>query len=641
MKYSNIKNSVKGAIKVMALVTSLLYAGSAMADTYYLVYHSGNINTPSALTDNVSCTAANEFTWTVDVVSGTNWYFTVSTSASYADMITTSSISGTNDIAESSLLSARDQSNGWVGNNQYYYYRVAFTTSTKVKITYNKSTKKFTFATAGTTYSISTNVTGGNIDPTSATVSEGSSARFTVTPTEGYDYSSHSFTSGKGSVSRDGNVFTVTPTATGGTLTVTYALRSLSVSAAVSGTGGSIAPTTSQTVSYGGSLEFTATAADASHSLDRTNVTFSGTADIAYTVTSSTVTKITLSNIQAGGTLTVAFVSEQTPMVNFGALPQQVVNNVKVDAYLAERYCSTVTAIGFEWNTSNDFTSPNDFSYSSHSSDFTLSNSRANLAALVNGDGFSANIPSSVFSSITSGTNMFFRAYVTTAEGTGYSDVVGFFYNPCQGLSRVSIVPTEVQLAAGYSVTLQAVARGAGKGPAYEWYLDATDDNIAAGTATPIEGASSDSYTFTMPSPAGSHTIKVKVTEGECSTSQFTHDAAVTSEGQIPASKKADITTCSEPSFDLSASSTTTTPWAGVTFTVANSVDYDATAYKWEVTPSSGELSGKSKTGATLRAPEGAYTVTYTASGTCNNATVNVEKSITITVDADSEVCTQ
>lgn len=626
----------------MALVTSLLYAGSAMADTYYLVYHSGNINTPSALTDNVSCTAANEFTWTVDVVSGTNWYFTVSTSASYADMITTSSISGTNDIAEeSSLLSARDQSNGWVGNNQYYYYRVAFTTSTKVKITYNKSTKKFTFSTAGTTYSISTNVTGGNIDPTSATVSEGSSAKFTATPTEGYDYSSHSFTSGKGSVSRDGNEFTVTPTATGGTLTVTYAVRSLSVSATVSGTGGSITPTSSQAVNYGGSLEFTATAADAIHSLDRTNVTFSGIADIAYTVTSPTVTKITLSNIKVGGTLTVAFVSDQKPVVNFGALPQQVVNNVKVDAYLAERHCSTVTAIGFEWNTVNDFDSPNDFSYSLHTSDFTLSNSRASLSALVNGDGFSANIPSSVFSTITSGTNMFFRAYVTTEEGTGYSDVVGFFYNPCQGLSKVSIVPTEVQLAAGYSVTLQAVARGAGKSPAYEWYLDATDNNISAGTATPIEGASADSYTYTMPSPAGSHTIKVKVTEGECSTSQFTHDAAVTTSGQIPASKKADITTCNEPSFDLGASSTTTTPWAGVTFTVTNSADYGATAYKWEVTPSSGELSGKSKTGVTLRAPEGTYTVTYTASGTCNNATVDVKKSVTITVDADSEVCTQ
>lgn len=638
---------IKKNIRFLMLTAIMLMAGgSAWAGEYYLLFKEGNINTPANLENYGKKTADNIYTWTFDVSSGTNCYFTLSTSSSYSDMISTmSSTSG--DISEASILSARDVATGYgqgdhSGDN-YKYYRVAFTTTGSVTLSYNSTTKKYTFASAGTTYTVTASVTGGtsSIDPSEADIAEGSNADFTVTPQAGYDFSS--YTCSNATVTRSGNVFNVAPTANT-SLSVTYTLRSLTVNTAVDGTGGSIADGGS--VNYGSSITIRATASDGSHSLDRSNVSFSGTADISYDVVSSTITDITLSNVTVGGTLTVAFVSEQKPVVNFGAMPAQAGNTVAVGAYLVERYCEEVIEIGFEWNTSNDFSSPNDFSYGSNASAFTLSNSRANLAALINGDEFSAIIPASEFSSITAGTNMFFRAYVETAEGTGYSDVVGIFYNPCMGLTSVALVPTAAELPAGYEVTLQVVARGAGKSPAYTWYLDQTDANISGGTATAISGATSDSYTYTMSSPAGSHHIKVKVAEGECGTSQFTHDDAVAV--GITASKRADITVCDEPAFNFEGEvggdipEITTTPWAATEISIENDANYSD--YEWNVEPANAVLAGKSKNSVVFRADvlsgeSTTYTVTYTAKGNCTRADVEVKKQINVKVEKDADIC--
>lgn len=638
---------IKKNIRFLMLAAMMLMAGgSAWAGEYYLLFKEGNINTPAALENYGSKTATNVYTWTIDVPAGTNCFFTLSTTSSYADMISTNE-SSVKDIEESTILSTIDVSTGYgtdshSGDN-YKYYRVAFTTAGSVTLSYNSTTKKYTFASAGTTYTVIASVSGGSstISPTSTSIAEGSNADFTVTPQAGYEYNTHSCPNA--TVVRNGNVFNVAPTANT-SLSVTYTLRSLTVTTSVSGTGGSIADGGS--VNYGSSITIRATASDGSHSLDRSNVSFSGTADISYDVVSSTITDITLSDVTVGGTLTVAFVSEQKPVVNFGAMPAQAGNTVAVGAYLVERYCEEVIEIGFEWNTSNDFSSPNDFSYGSNASAFTLSNSRASLAALVNGDEFSAIIPESEFSSITSGTNMFYRAYVTTAEGTGYSDVVGFFYNPCKGLTSVDITPTTAQLPAGYEVTLQVVARGAGKSPAYTWYLDQSDTDIENGTATAISGATSDSYTYTMPSPAGSHHIKVKVAEGECGTSQFTHDDAVAV--GITASKRADITVCDEPAFNFEGEAggdipeITTTPWAATEINIENDENY--ADYEWDVEPANAVLTGKSKNSVVFRADvlsgdSTTYTVTYTAKGSCSGASVEVKKQIEVTVEKDADIC--
>lgn len=620
------------------MLTAMMLVASSMvqADTYYVRW--GTNADPSTWSNYVTASGSGTLTATLTgIPTDKNVYIGYS--------VNTSSYTGMNTSSEASVSS----SCGSAGAQNYnvgaprYYFIWAYCNTSSITVTVSTSTNAYTLTSAVTTYTVTASVSGGTstISPTSTTIADGSNADFTVTPQAGYDYST--YTCSNATVVRNGNVFNVTPTANT-SLSVTYTLRSLTVNTAVDGTGGSIADGGS--VNYGSSITIRATASDASHSLDRSNVSFSGTADISYDVVSSTATDITLSNVTVGGTLTVAFVSEQKPVVNFGAMPAQAGNTVAVGAYLVERYCEEVIEIGFEWNTSNDFSSPNDFSYGSNASAFTLSNSRADLDELVNGDEFSAIIPASEFSSITAGTNMFFRAYVETAEGTGYSDVVGIFYNPCMGLTSLELIPTTVALPAGYEVTLQVVARGAGKSPAYTWYLDQTDANISGGTATAISGATSDSYTYTMPSPAGSHHIKVKVAEGECGTSQFTHDDAVAV--GITASKRADITVCDEPAFNFEGEvggdipEITTTPWAATEINVENDENY--TDYEWDVEPASAVLAGKSKTSVVFRADvlsgeSTTYTVTYTAKGDCDGADVEVKKQINVKVEKDADIC--
>lgn len=632
---------IKRNIRFIMLTAMMMAASSAYAG--YLGFSVNNNQVWGWTTFyEMSGTTTQTYTLTgLDATGTTNYYMGFSTSAHYYDMTTVQDFTFTGNgynEGNAALNNCGGEGNYKDKNFKFIWFKP---NTSSVTVSYNTSTKVYTINQATTTYTVTTSISGGTISPPSATIAQGSNAEFTVTPQAGYDYST--YTCPNATVVRNGNVFNVTPT-DNTSLSITYTLRSLTVNTAVSGSGGSIAD--GGGVNYGSSKTIKATASDG-YTLDRSNVSFSGTAEISYSVVSPTETNITLSNVTESGTLTVAFASDQTPVVDFGAMPTQNVNAVAVGAYLVERYCNAVTEIGFEWNTSNDFSSPNDFSYSDNPTAFTLSNSRANLAALKNGDEFSAIIPASEFSSITSGTNMFFRAYVKTSGDTGYSDVVGIFYNPCRGLTSVELIPTTVALPAGYEVTLQVVARGAGKSPTYTWYLDQSDANIGNGTATAISGITSDSYTYTMPSPVGSHHINVKVTEAECGTSQFTHENAV-SVG-ITASKRADITACAEPQFTFEGESEgvipeiTTTPWAATTIIVVPVAD-TYTDYEWDVEPANAVLTGKNKTSVVLRADvlggeSTTYTVTYTAKGACTGADVKVSKQQKVTVSKDHDKC--
>ncbi len=637
-------------LKRAVLLTAMLAVGiMAYADTtYYLLW--GTNDDYTQFSSKGSVTASGSWTWTVgNLSSGQNYFFGVSTNntPSSPAFISGSSASDKDIVDGGSFLSGKGPQN----RNGKYYYRISLSSAqSSVTVNYNSSTGKYTIATAVASYTISTSGSNCTFYPERRSITAAGSGTFNVTPAAGYKLvSARLIEGGTGTIDRTDlggatteTTITVTrPTATG-TLTITTEVLTFNISA-TAGEYGTVSPDSQSSIAYNGSTSFTASPAEG-YVINQASTTFSGTANVSYSGNT-----ITLTNITEGGTLNVVFASntDKTPVVNFGMLPVQGsptdANDVMVSSYLINRFCETVTEVGFQWNTGNSFTSStNNYPYSAHTGQYILPRTVASLASLQNGDSIKCTIPKSVFSSITAGTNLFFRAYVTTAKGTGYSDVVGIFYTPCLGLTSVELSPASAGLAAGYSVELSVVARGAGKSPVYTWYLDQADDKITAGTATAIEGATGSTYTYTMPNPAGSHSIKVKVSEAECGTSQWTHETAVST--GITATKKADITACTEPSFILAAGAEaiTTTPWAATAIAVTSATGIDK--YTWEVSPSNGVLTGTSDSGATFRADiisgdSTEYTVTFTAFANCSNAEVKVQKSVKVIVENDVEKC--
>ena len=116
------------------------------------------------------------------------------------------------------------------------------------------------------TYSLTASVsgTGGTITPTSATVNYGGSQVFTITPATGYHVLD---------VKLDGSsvgavpTYTLSNVAADHSVQASFAINTYSLTASVSGTGGTITPT-SATVNYGGSQVFTITPATGYHVLD-------------------------------------------------------------------------------------------------------------------------------------------------------------------------------------------------------------------------------------------------------------------------------------------------------------------------------------------------------------------------------------
>lgn len=548
------------------------------------------------------------------------------------------------DLATSSRLDTGTQYTISTPGDNRYEYKLRIVSGTTY--TFTVSDGKLTITTSGASYTITGNGSNCSFSPSSQGIPSSSSGYFDVTPGAGYKLVSAIVSTGTCSPTNLGNATTTTrvtvsnPSAEG-TLTVTTAAVTFTISA-VAGANGSVSPSSQSPVAYNGSTSFTATPSTG-YIVDQTNTTFSGTGNLSYG--SGSPTTITISNITSEGTLSVAFKSgvDYTPVVNFGDIPKKTVNSIEVNAYVAELSCKTVTAAGFYWGTS--IAEAEEHSNSRH---FAAS-TPATIGSLVKGGTFSKDgidLFNGGAGPITTGTNIFFQAYVTTSGGggTGYSDVVGFFYNPCQGLSEVSLTPTAVTLAEGYSVELSVVARSAGKSPTYEWYLDKTEGQMA-GTPEAIPGADKDTYTFTL-NDNNSHNIRVKVTDNTCGTSSWTHDAAGTYNG-IVTSAQAVISTaanCKEPEpsdINFVTGSALAAPYQSIHLSVTDNGSSSYDKFKWEVSEG-GILSGTSITDAYFRAPESLtkYTITYTAINShCTNADVSVKKTVEIKVEKPEDGC--
>ncbi len=593
-------------ITLTALLTAI--SVSAVADTYYLRY--GRQDNPSLTQDfawsDAASSSTNEYSWTITTLS--NWDLYIWFSSTNA-----SDLSGLYDLSTYTL---NDPSGLQTQNNQRNYdskhgVYMHLNNVSQLTITWNRSTNVITLGNAVASYTVSTTSEHGTFDPSSAKVTEGGSAVFTFTPEAGYSYASHSVTAGTATVTKDGNTFTVAPTSNC-TLNVVCSQKSYNVQTLL--TEGSIDPT-SASVSHGGSQVFEVTIPDGKQ-FDKTATTYSGTAEISYNDN-----VITLSNVTSAGTLTVAFSSDVTPIIFWEKYPTLGANTVNLYGYLAERYCTTVTAAGFYWSKSpitdkaaaiaaigdgskKDYVIP---ATAFKNSDGTA----ATLATMENGFSFSAE-NAALNPELSEATTIYLVNYLKTDGNMAISDMVALVYEPCLPVESIALNTTYVKLPVGYKYTFEALARSAGKSPVYEWYLD---DVI-------IEGATSNVYEFTMDA-AASHSLKVKVT-GDCG---------------APAEATASISSCTLPELTLTATPASATPWVEVTITADVTVGSIGTGL-WSVTPDA-ELSGEDSATVYFRAgTPGTYTVKYVGiSEDCTAADVRVEAEKEITISADSEDC--
>lgn len=591
-------------ITLTALLTAI--SVSAVADTYYL--RVGRQNNPDVAADykwsDGSNPVNNVCTWTITPMQSGNCFLWLCNGQSTSNII---SLPSSYTFTDAQSLTNWNQRQDFGGK---YMLLISLKSNSEFTISWNISTHAITIGSATATYTVSASCANGTFDPSSAKVTEGGSAVFTFTPADGYSYASHSITSGTATVTKDGNTFTVAPTSNC-TLTVVCSQKSYNVQTLL--TEGSISPTLA-IVTHGGSQTFTVTAPD-DKQIDKTATNYSGTAEILY---SGDV--ITLSNVESAGTLTVVFSSDVTPIIFWEKYPTLGANTVNLYGYLAERYCTTVTAAGFYWSKS-----PIDEEAAKTAiGDGTTAKANvipatafkqpdgtaATLATMENGFSFSAE-NASLNPSLAEATTIYLVNYLKTDGNMALSDMVALVYEPCFPVEGITLNNTAISLPEGYKFTFEALARSAGKNPVYEWYLDGNK----------IDGATSNIYEFTMDA-AESHSLKVKVT-GDCSS--FAETTAT-------------IASCSVPEITLDATPASATPWTTVTVT-ANGAEEQIGTGLWSVTPDA-ELNNGTPTGVTFRAGTPAtYTVKYVGISQECTADVRVEAEIEITVSADSEDC--
>lgn len=579
-------------ITLTALLTAI--SVSAVADTYYLRY--GTNDNPDQEDEwhgwsDGSNPVNSVCTWTITPKASGNCFLYLCSAKSTSNIV---NFSDTYTFTDQGSVTENHERSIWSGR---VYLRVSLKSNANFTISWNVSTHAITIGNAVASYTVNTSCAHGTFTPTSATVAQGGSAVFAFTPAEGYTYS-HAETTGC-TFKKDGDNFTVTPTANNAVLTVICSQITCKITTSL--TEGSIDPTTIN-VNYGENQVFTVTPPTGKQ-INKTATNYSGTAEISYNGN-----EITLSNVKSSGTLTVAVSStaDETPVVYWEQYPTIGISAVNMHGYLAERYCNAVTAAGFYWKETNDITA------SDISNPVTGHKIVADNLPAKNGNSFhKANADFSTL--LDEPTTIYLVNYVTTSGGTGISDVVALVYKPCFPIpdGGVTFNNDEISLPKDYNFTFEVTARSAGKTPVYKWYLD--------DSTTPIEGVAGNTYEFTMPD-ASDHTITVEVT-GDCGVSQ---EATAT------------ITSCTLPAVTLEAE-TATTPWADVEITATATAVASA---EWSVTPNA-ELNSTSTSSATFRAgTPGTYTVKYVGASSACDASVNAEAEIEITVNADSEDCT-
>lgn len=324
-------------LRAIVMLTAMLgiSSGAWGATTYYLLWGDNN-NNPTSFVSKGSQSGTSTWTWNLSesLASGRNYYFAVSTSSTYTGIISGSGSSSSDIVDGSGITSSRDRQVYWVSSTQYFFYRIALSSArTSLTISYSSSTGKYTISGAATTYDVATNPTGCTVSPESySSVTAGNSVSFTVTPTSGYTYVNATYSGGTSSdITKTDNTFSFIPTGSG-TFNVTYALQ-YTVTPSISG--GTVSPSTPQTVASGSTVSFTVTPesgytySSATYSGSKTSLTHDGNV-------------ITLAPT-SDGMLSIVYVGQSAPQVRIGEKPRfDAECGLTVGAYVAQTGCDDI-----------------------------------------------------------------------------------------------------------------------------------------------------------------------------------------------------------------------------------------------------------------------------------------------------------
>lgn len=382
------------------LVAMLGISSAAWADSFMYAEenddYTGWTNYQTASCSGGTCTA------TITVTPNRTIY------VGYATGTTSSTLyKGSISLSQTGLYWIQDQE-----KNGYHFAKFS-TSATSITVSYNTSTHAYTIAAgAPPTYDVATNATGCTVSPTSySSVTAGSSVTFTVTPTSGYTYVNATYSGGtSGSISKSDNTFTFTPTGSG-TFNVTYALQ-YTVTPSISG--GTVSPSTPQTVASGSSVSFTVTPESG---YTYSSATYSGTKTGNITQAGNVITLSPTSS----GTLSIVYKGQSAPQVRIGEKPRFGEEcGLTVGAYVAQTGCNNITSFTLYYSNIASFRS--DADYKTGSKEVAVSNPAINTNTNIT---LSATEVEEV---VSPGEILYLRVKGTNAQGSALSDVVPVKY---------------------------------------------------------------------------------------------------------------------------------------------------------------------------------------------------------------------
>lgn len=402
-------------LRAIVMLTAMLgiSSGAWGVTTYYLLWGDNN-NNPTSFVSKGSQSGTSTWTWNLSesLASGRNYYFAVSTSSTYTGIISGSGSSSSDIVDGSGITSSRDRQDYWVSSTKYFFYRITLSSArTSLTISYSSSTGKYTISGAATTYDVATNPTGCTVSPESySSVTAGNSVSFTVTPTSGYTYVNATYSGGtSGDITETDNTFSFIPTGSG-TFNVTYALQ-YTVTPSISG--GTVSPSSPQTVANGSTVSFTVT--------PESGYTYS---DATYSGTKTSLTRdgnvFTLAPTSSG-TLSIVYTGQSAPQVRIGEKPRfDAECGLTVGAYVAQRGCNNITQFTLYYSNIASFRS--DADYKTSSKEVTASNPAINTNTNI------TLTATEVEEVVSPGQILYLRVKGTNAQGSALSDVVPVKY---------------------------------------------------------------------------------------------------------------------------------------------------------------------------------------------------------------------
>ena len=298
-------------------------AKSRTGATYYLLL-SYNDNNPQNMSKNVSSSSAT-FTVTPSSFGKSSWetgkdyYVGISSSTSYTNMYSQNGSSAKGTVTGPLTAQARDYN---IGSIRYHFASFTVTNTAISSVTVSVSggdNTTYNFSATNPTYSISYgSTTNGSLpsSPTSAT--SGSTVQFAVTPSEGYQVSSVTYTpSGESATACtlvSGTTYRFTMPSKNVTVNATFSKRSYTVSASEDDHA-SVSITDGSSHEYASTVTFTV-GTDTDYALKSLTVK-KGSTNIPFTQAGNTYTftmpagdvEITVASASTAGTTTVYFKS--------------------------------------------------------------------------------------------------------------------------------------------------------------------------------------------------------------------------------------------------------------------------------------------------------------------------------------------